>query len=327
MGLPSAGERKRGGCRMRRSSSARIIGAITAATITLRDPDAELEATFCLEPTLVGCSLRHRGEELLDMRKGLRAYAEAGSTMGIPLLHPWANRLADFGYEIGGRSVRLDRESPLVVRDEHGLPMHGLLPGRRRWSVRESSETRLVAELDFTSDAELLAAFPFPHVLELDAWLAEGALEIATTIRAAGEDAVPIAFGWHPYLRLPDVPRAEWVVRLPVLRRVILDERNLPTGEVEEVEPFEGPLGERTFDDGFDRLEQPRVFGLRGGGRALAVELLEGYSVAQVFAPGHIDVVSFEPMTAPANALRTGEGIGWARPGEPYRARFGIAVR
>jgi aldose 1-epimerase len=303
-----------------------MISAIDYSALTLRDPAHELEARFALDPALVGCSLRHRGEELLDPRKGLRAYAETGSTMGIPLLHPWANRLADFGYDVAGRRVRLEPSSPLVICDEHGVPMHGLLPGRRHWAVREVTEARLLADLDFTSDAALLAAFPFPHVLELDARLGAGALEIATTVTAAGNEPVPIAFGWHPYLRLPGVARGEWEVRLPVLRRLVLDERQVPTGAAESVEPFEGALGERTWDDGFDRLEQPATFELRGGGRSIAVDFLEGYPVAQVFAPLQFDAICFEPMTAPANALRTGEDLPFARPGEPYRARFRIAV-
>jgi galactose mutarotase-like enzyme len=301
--------------------------ATQPATIVLVDPDGELEARFAVDAGMVGCSLRHRGEELLDARTGLRDYAEKGATMGIPLLHPWANRLADFDYAVGGHHVRLSPQDPIVLCDEHGVPIHGLLPGRRRWTVREAGEARLVAELDFASDRALLAAFPFPHVLGLDVRLAEGALEIATTVAAAGAEPVPVAFGWHPYLRLPGVPRRDWEVRLPVLRSLVLDERQLPTGETKDVEPYDGPLGGRTFDDGFDRLSDPAVFELRGGGRSIAVEFEEGYPVAQVFAPPHIDVVCFEPMTAPANALRTGNDLPFARPGNPYRARFRIAVR
>jgi galactose mutarotase-like enzyme len=301
--------------------------ALDSSTIALRDRDGELEARFAVDAGMVGCSLRHRGEELLDARTGLRDYAEKGATMGIPLLHPWANRLAGFAYSVGGHDVRLSPRSPIVLCDEHGVPIHGLLPGRRRWTVRDAGATHLQAELDFASDAELLAAFPFPHVLELDARLRDGALEIATTVTAAGDVPVPVSFGWHPYLRLPGVPRRDWELRLPVLRRLVLDERQLPTGRVEAVEPFDGPLGDRVFDDGFDRLADPAAFELRGGGRRITVEFLEGYPVAQVFAPPNIDVVCFEPMTAPANALRTGEALPFAYPGEPFRARFRIAVR
>ena len=58
----------------------------------------ELEATFHPELGMVGSSLRHRGEELLGQRGGLAKYASAGSSFGIPLLHPWANRLGSWEY-------------------------------------------------------------------------------------------------------------------------------------------------------------------------------------------------------------------------------------
>ena len=55
---------------------------------------------------MVCSSLRHRGEELLAQNTGVSAYAEHGKTMGIPLLYPWANRLAGFDYSVAGRTVR-----------------------------------------------------------------------------------------------------------------------------------------------------------------------------------------------------------------------------
>ena len=52
-------------------------------------------------------SLRHGGAEWLEQRLGLDAYVEQGKTMGIPLLHPWANRLAHPGYAVAGKEVSL----------------------------------------------------------------------------------------------------------------------------------------------------------------------------------------------------------------------------
>ena len=53
----------------------------------------------------------------------------------------------------------------------------------------------------------------------------------------------PVTFGYHPYLRLPGVPRAAWHVELPVVRRLELDERGIPTGASEASAPIRGPLG------------------------------------------------------------------------------------
>jgi aldose 1-epimerase len=63
------------------------------------------------------------------------------------------------------------------------------------------------------------------------------------------------------------------------------------------------------------------VFALEGGGRRIEVAFERGFPVAQVFAPRASDVVCFEPMTAPANALVTG-----AYALAPYSATFSVRV-
>jgi aldose 1-epimerase len=249
--------------------------------------------------------------------------------MGIPFLYPWANRLGGFEYEVEGRRVRLDPSSPLVRTEEHGLPIHGLLAASPWWTVTDRTAgdqgARLAAELDVAAHDDLLAAFPFAHVVRLEAEVRDATLTIATTVVPTGDVPVPIAFGHHPYLQLPGVPRAEWHVRLPVLRRMLLDDRILPTGESEDVAPYDGPIGDRAWDDAYDRLEHPARFELRGGGRDVALDLVDGYAFAQVFSPRGSELICFEPMTAPANALR-GDPEPVA-PGNERSATFSISVR
>ena len=67
------------------------MGDAEAHTVTISSP--ELQATFVPGAAMLCSSLRHEGDELLAQRSGVHAYAEHGSTMGIPLLYPWANRL------------------------------------------------------------------------------------------------------------------------------------------------------------------------------------------------------------------------------------------
>ena len=155
--------------------------------------------------------------------------------------------------------------------------------------------------------------------------LRDATLTLRTTV-AAGETEVPISYGYHPYLRLPDVPRAEWHVEIPLTERLVLDERMIPTGATEEVEPFAGALGERTFDDGYAGVEDGTRFALSGGGRRIELELAGGYGYAQVYAPAGDELIAFEPMTAPTNALASGRGLQLASPGEPYTATFAISV-
>jgi galactose mutarotase-like enzyme len=299
-------------------------------TITLSGADTATEATFAPTLGMIGCSFRHRGAELLGQRGGLTAYAQRGSTMGIPLLHPWANRLSGFAYAAGGRSVTLDPDSPLLHRDSNGLPMHGLLAASPHWKVTgrdaDDARARLSATFGFDADAALLAAFPFPHTLALDAELRGTQLSISVTLTPSGGGAVPVSFGFHPYLQLPGVSRRDWQIETPVRRRLRLDARGIPTGDTETVAIQPGALGDRTFDDLFTDLEHPARFVLAGGGRRITVDFDEHYRFAQIYAPAADALICFEPMTAPTNALVSGDGLILVGPGDRYRASFAVAV-
>ena len=288
-----------------------------------------LEATFVPSLGMVGTSLRHAGEELLDRRAGLRAYRDTGAVMGIPILHPWANRLARDEVIVAGHRVRLPGP-PAVRRDEHGLPIHGLLGAHPGWSVHEADAdghaARLSARLDFAADERLMAAFPVAHEIALDATLTAGALRIATTVRATGALPVPIAFGYHPYLRLPRVDRADWRVRMPARRHLELDERGIPTGAGTPEVAVDFRLADAAFDDAYDGIADGAVFSVAGGGREIRVGFDAGYPAAQVFSPPGAPFICFEPMTAPTNALCSGMGLRSAAPGDAFTAVFTIAV-
>ena len=288
-----------------------------------------LEATFVPGLGMVGASLRHAGEELLDRRGGLRAYRDTGAVMGLPLLHPWANRLARDELIVAGHRLRLPGP-PAVWRDEHGLPIHGLLGAHPGWSVHEADAdghaARLIARLDFAADAHLMAAFPVEHEIVLEATLTAGALRIATTVRATGAVAVPVAFGYHPYLRIPRVDRAEWRVQMPARRHLELDEVEIPTGDGRWESAVELRLADASFDDGYDGIDDGAVFAVAAGGREIRVSFDAGFPAAQVFSPEGSQFICFEPMTAPTNALCSGVGLRSVAPGDAFTAAFTIGV-
>jgi aldose 1-epimerase len=297
-------------------------------TVTLTAGD--LQASFAPRAGMAGVSLRHAGEELLDRGAGLRAYVERGAVMGIPLLHPWANRLAAFEYAFDGGAVRLPAGPPLVRCEEHGLPIHGLLGGSAHWRVgsatADGDRARLSAALAFDAHPELHAAFPFPHTVALDVALDADGLTIATTVAATGDVPVPVAFGFHPYLRLPGVARSTWQVGLPARRYLFADARGIPTGHDEDERPTCLRLGARGFDDGFHGIADGAQFSVAGGGRRIAVTFATGYPAAQVFSPPGAEFICFEPMTAPTNALRSGDGLQRVSAGAAFSAMFRIGV-
>lgn len=292
------------------------------ATVTLRA--GPMAATFVPDAGMVGTALRHRGEDLVDLPGGLARYV-GGKVTGLPLVAPWANRLSGWSYAVGGVAVDL-RGLPLTT-DERGLPVHGAITGRHRWDVTATGPDRLAARFDAGADPGVMAAFPFPHVLAVEVVLAEDGLAFATTLAATGDRPVPVAFGYHPYLRLPGVARADVVVALPARRHLALDARGVPTGAADDAGPEAAPLGGRTFDDLYALRDDPadRRLSVAGGGRRVTVEVGDGYRYAQVFAPPAFAHVCLEPMTAATNALVDG-GYQTVAPGESFTARFRVLV-
>jgi aldose 1-epimerase len=291
-----------------------------------------IEAAFVPSAGMVGCSLRHRGDELLGRRGGLEAYVAQRKTMGIPLLHPWANRLSRRRFSVAGRDVAIDPDATPLRLDPNGLPMHGLLSAAGGWRVERHEAAAdgavLAARFDFAAHDDLMAAFPFAHELRFEATLQGATLTIETTVRASGDVAVPIGFGFHPYLVLPGVPREDWHVEVPVREQLRLDADMLPTGERLRARIEPGRLGVRTFDDAYAAPPAGDAFALEGGGRRIEMAFERGYPYAQVFAPPDDPVVAFEPMTAPTNALvDAGPELPMLAPGDAYRAAFSIGVR
>jgi aldose 1-epimerase len=293
--------------------------------VTLRDPSSSLTATYVPNAGMIGTSLSDDGVELLGQRHGLQAYVSEHRTMGIPILYPWANRLSSNGYGVDGAVVTMTPGTGGVRTDQHGVPIHGTLAGYPDWTVTTQLESRLTAELDYAAHPGLLATFPFPHLLQLDITLEERTLTVRTTVTATTGSRVPLCFGFHPYLQIPDVPRAQWQMETPAMRFRPVNAWGIPTGEMEPHAATAELLGDRSFDDGYDEVEPGSVFAVSAGARRIEVHFDEGYPAAQIFAPGDEDVVCFEPMAAPTDSLRRG-GYRVVSPGESAVAQFRITV-
>ena len=295
-------------------------------SITLTSADGGTAAEFVPDANLLCCSLTVDGHELLDRRGGVRAYAEQGKTMGVPLLYPWANRLARFGYRAAGMEVTLSEDDSRIPRDGNGLPIHGVLPGMLRWELEDGgAPDSLAAVLRWRSD-ELLELFPFVHEVRVGATVGTADLRVTTTVTAAADGPVPVCFGYHPYTRVPAGTRDDWLVTLGASARLMLDEHSIPTGERAAIDHERFRLDGTSLDDAFDASTDSAAFDATAGDATLTVTFLAGYSYAQVFAPAGQEFICFEPMTAPTNALNSGNGLTVVEPGTSYRAAFRIAL-
>ena len=76
----------------------------------------------------------------------------------------------------------------------------------------------------------------------------------------------------------------------------------------------------------FASLEAGRPFVLEAAGRRLEVRFEKGFGFAQLYSPPEAEFICFEPMTAPTNALSTGEDLPIVQAGEAFTARWSVRV-
>jgi galactose mutarotase-like enzyme len=293
-----------------------------------RTPAIELRsgaasATFVPSVGMTGVSLRRHGREHLALPGGLHAL-RSGHTGGLPLLAPWANRLRprEGRYRAAGTTV--DLTGLPLHRDEHGLPIHGLLVGWPAWDVTRATAVRGVARLRASTVVDA-PAFPFPHRLDLVVSLADGRLTLDTTIVPTARRRVPVAIGWHPYLRLPSSPRPRWILRLPARRHLALDDDGIPTGESTPLDSDRARIGTRTFDDLYALGRDRRLSLNTDDGTALEVRGDQHHPYAQVWVPQGRPFAALEPMTVPTNALASG-AAPLVAPGEAWTGRWTLTV-
>jgi aldose 1-epimerase len=236
----------------------------------------------------------------------------------IPFLAPWANRIDGTGFYANGKKYEFNLGLGNVSKT--GLPMHGLLSASGLWKVTEvaadARSAHVTSKLEFWRNPALMAQWPFAHEYEMTYRLADGMLEVNVVITNLSSEAMPVAVGFHPYFRIPDIPRDEWTLRMPACKAVVADERRIPTGEFKPCDlPNPLPLQGRTLDNGFTDLERGADgrarFAIESAGKTVEVFFGPKYLVAVIWEPAAPagqtrEFVCIEPMASVTNGINMG---------------------
>lgn len=212
-------------------------------------------------------ALRHLEKEahLLRMPSSLAAYRENPILYGIPILFP-PNRIADGTFTYQGRSYQFPINEP-----EKNNHIHGFVHDQP-WQVTaartEGAKAIVEVLYDSANDPEISRWFPHPFRLKMTYTLKGNTLWKEATVENRGTEAFPWGLGFHTTFLFPPTG----LFSLSVEKRWKLNERNLPTGELEPLdgEPWrEGlSLKDRPLDDAF-----------------LATPGKEGYNEAKLWDP------------------------------------------
>ena len=248
---------------------------------------------------------------------------------GIVLV-PWPNRVEDGRWIHEGAAQVLDITEPAL----HNA-LHGLLRDRPyRLAERTTDAVTLAATVHPTR------GYPFTLDTTVRYELVDDGIHVTHGVVNVGEKRAPYAVGTHPFLRLGEVPTYELTLALAAGTRFETDARlnpiressvdgtdyDLRSGRLVAGLDLDDAFGGVTPVDGVSRhrLTAP-------DGRFVELWQESDFAYVQVFTTrifpkdgGLGTAIAVEPMTAPPNALNSGQGLRWLEPGESWSGSWGI---
>ena len=281
----------------------------------------------------VGGGLRTYTVDDVDVLAGYRPEEMAASGRG-QLLMPWPNRIRDGRYTFDGDQRQLSITE---------VPLHNASHGLVRWAQWELVRVQ-AGDFALTVRHRLLPQPGWDGILDLvvDYALAEDGLTVTTTATNRGSHRVPFGYGAHPYLAIGDTSLADVELTLPADTEVLVDERSIPTGTQPVGSQTDFRQGRRLGDARLDTAYTDLARGGDGRWRVTLGALAarppvtvwgdEAFGWVQVFtAKGEDDFtegvrgIAVEPMSCPANAFNTGDGLVVLEPGQSWTGSWGIA--
>ena len=274
------------------------------------------------------CSLRRNGVPLVEER----AAGEPAPRCSGSVLFPWPNRVRGARWTHHG----LVQELP-ITDPELGHANHGLVLGTWFTVVDRAPHS-----VTLQAQVPPQAGYPFEVTVQLGYSLGADGLTVRSTVQT-GAAAAPVALGFHPYLRLGDLPAEDLTVTVDATTVLETDDRLIPVG----ARPVAGgptdlrggaQLGDRVLNHcyhGLTETDGRRQVDLVGRGpQILRVWFDKSFDYVQVYvcpdfprgSGGAARALAVEPMTAAPDALNSGAGLRWLDPRATWACSWGIAV-
>lgn len=253
------------------------------------------------------------------------------------VLSPWPNRVRDARWILDGAPQQLD-----ITEPARGGALHGLL---------QFTDYEIFARAD---DTVTLGAFippqhgwPFALETSVTYQLTDNGIRVTHAAHNVGDRRAPYAVGTHPFLRVGETPVEQLTLTVPAATYFEVDEVLNPTAE----SPVDGTLSDLRHGPVVGSLALDTAYGslthagqAEGRGESAWLETPDGarttlwqdldWGYVQVFTtpafprPQGLGVaVAVEPMTAPPDALNSGQGLVWIEPGASWQGSWGLWYR
>lgn len=284
--------------------------------------------------TEIGAGLRRYQVDGCDVVDGYGEGDLCPSGRG-QVLAPWPNRLGDGRYEFDGRTGRAPLDEP-----ERRNAIHGLV----RWMAWSPVS---MAQNVVTLGCRLHPQPAYPWTLDLHVTYRLGRDGLAVSMSAANpslDEPIPFGIGFHPYLSVGVSPVDRAHLQIPARRRLVTDERGLPTADAAvagtEYDFRAGrTIGPTRLDTAFTDLVRDgdgrAVVVLSGPDDARRVSLWadDAFPYLMVFTADTVDqpgrrrtAVAVEPMSCPPDAFRSRTDLVVLEPGASVTGSWGIVA-
>lgn len=264
-------------------------------------------------------------------RPVLDGYAEdemASAGRGQVLL-PWPNRVDGGAWRWNGTDQQLALTEVGKRNANHGLVRWS------GWQLERVGEAEAVARHVLHPQT----GYPFRLAAELRYRLTDDGLRVDVRAENRTDAPVPLGIGFHPYLSAGGGLVDDCRLQVPATTRIEVDERGIPTGTTSvdgsDYDFRDGRgIGAQQLDTPYTDLA--RVDGvasvvLDGPAGRTTLWMDETFRYTQVFTGDTVPQperrrhgLAVEPMTCPANALVTGEGLTVLEPGGALTGAWGI---
>ena len=255
----------------------------------------------------------------VDGRPLLRSFAQGTHPPQATniVLAPWPNRVEDATYTFDGTQHKLTVTEPELNHALHGFTR------QRLFDFHDQQDTSSVTLRTILGPEP---GWPWPIELTVFYRLTDSGLEASMTAANNGTEPAPCALGVHTYLDAQGAPLDECTLHHTIAQRQPLDSRNIPVGPRE---PWpNNPIrmrGTWLDDAGYDPdTNRPRVARLVDAeGTGVELTATANMPWTQIFTSPqrHLAV---EPMTAPPNALASGEDLTVLDPGSSLTVGWSV---
>jgi aldose 1-epimerase len=194
-------------------------------------------------------------------------------------------------------------------------------------------EASVAVDLKYHYDQDV-PGFPFCFSVLINYEFSEKGFQCETRITNDGLVQMPVGDGWHPYFKTNGLIDDIWL-QLPSQEFLEVNGRMIPTGRMLQLDTFVdlAPIGHQEFDICFvlpqnktrvcarlyDPIQNLRICLWQETGEIK-------YNYLQVYIPPARDSIALEPMTCPADAFNSKQGLIILDPGQHFQAIYGVSI-